>query len=210
MSSVARYTDRIRGWFRDWLDETGRVVLDPAAFFTDHRTDYDHSIRFAVTASILGAVLQTCALLLLTALHILPPPPHIAALPSALLPRIFFGVGGAVGGGIVAGTIGLTLLAGVLHAAVKLLGGTGLQDTVSVVAHATAVSAVFGWLLSVTGVGAAITAGYWLWVVVQGLAAVHGFSRLRALFTVLLPFLVGGLLVLAAVGVATLQFLTAF
>lgn len=169
---------------------------------------YRHTVRFAVTASIIAAVLQLLALLVLTGAHILAPPPHITALPEALVPRLLTGLGAAIGSGLVAGTVGLALLGGVLHASVRLLRGTGLERTVSVVGHAAAVNAMFGWLLSVTAVGALITALYWMWVTMEGLATVHGISRLRALSAIVLPILVVVLLGLAAIAVSTLHILS--
>lgn len=205
---MQHHVQRLHTWLERWTEEAGRVVIDPAAFFTEHDHSYRHAVRFAVTAGIITAVLQVVALTILTSLHILAPPPHITALPDAVVPRLLTGIGAAVGSGLVAGTVGVALLGGVLHAAVRLLGGTGLERTVSVVGHAAAVSAVFGWLLSVTSVGAVITALYWGWVTMQGIATVHDFSRLRALFAILLPVITAGLLAAAAVGVAALQFLS--
>lgn len=179
--------------FSDWFPTAKQVVFDPVTFYEELPADtrITQALLFAVVASVISNVLNQ---VLLT---VIGRSMFMGAEQSAVA-----AVGIGVVGGVIAGTVGVLIGAGLVHIFVYLFDGHDFSDTIRVVAYATAVSAFFGWIPIIN----ILAVLYILYVEVQGLKVLHSFSTGTAIAAILLPIIIPVVLLLLIIIMAAAGF----
>lgn len=162
-------------WLEDWFGTAKQVVFSPDAFYAgaEPSDDFTPGMRFAVTSLVISGVLN--GVLMLAFFPFLGMGVEDTLLKAALQPVA----------GVIGGTLGLLLSAGIVHVFVYLLGGSGYVKSVDIVAYATAAQAFFGWI-PVLNVLASL---YVIYIQARGIEHFHDFSFGRALVAAVAPLL---------------------
>lgn len=165
--------NEFEGWLRQWFNTAKMVVKTPQDFFaaTEPHEDIVPAMKFAVTSLVISGFLSGVILLLFS-----------SAAPGAATATVFEPLIQAFSG-LIGGTIGILIGAGILHLFVYLLGGGDYMKTLSVVSYVTSVQAFFGWIPVIN----IVAAFYGIYIQVRGVEEFHNFSTGRAVAAVLLP-----------------------
>ena len=170
------------------LEDYIQIVTNPKEFFRDNTPSFNKSAIFATLMIGLASIIEII-FGLIAGRDLLLEDALTGFLAGGLLLIVYPIVS------IIFGLLLMTIMSGLTHLFVKLLGGSDFKKTFSVFSHAlilTPVSALAS-LLPISYLGsflALVVYLYYLFILVEGVKVVHKFSTVKAALAVGLSYLV--------------------
>lgn len=184
----------------EWIETARGVLTDPAGFFeSESRKDgFGYPLKFAAISIVLSAILGTLATGIRATIN--------AGLNPVQLVSTLFGT-------LIGGLIGLFIGAAIIHIFVYLFGGkSGYKSTLAVVCYATAVSPISAAVSVIPilgGLAALALAIYAIYIQIKGVEEFQSLSTGQAALSVVLPYVIIGIIAVILAFLALAVFLSA-